>query len=218
MQKVLVTAIAFSLACFGTAQTEKHAVRGIVLDTSKSPLAGALVSAMPLDDNSAAGNLLWAKSDPNGRFTLLLKPGKYSVIAKDESRAYPDPVFSFSSDPRNTFPDVAVENTDVAGVQVILAPKGGVLEGEVVDEATRNTIADAAVTLRDAQNPQAFVELKADKSGRFHAVVPNKPITVIARSHGYRSTQFQSGNPILLSEGNRRSIIIELSRDAVTRK
>lgn len=94
-------------------------------------------------------------------------------------------------------------------MRVVLGTRGGVLEGDLRDALTQQPIPNAKVTIRDAQSPNAFVEVLADKAGHFRFTVPNKPVHVIATAGGHEATRYE-GEPLILSGGQHRSVKIKL--------
>lgn len=194
-----------------TGPPRDYSVLGVVTDANGNVVPSASVSAVPIEGGGSAGDLGWLHTDNNGEFHLVLKPGRYVIRAKDEADGYPDPSFLLCSDPSAKFPQVSVGESDVSGVRVILGMKGGVLEGDLRDSSTQRTIPKAKVTVRDIQNPNAFVEIFADKMGHFRLTVPNKPLEVLAVAAGYKTARYMGSERLILSGGERRNIVIDLS-------
>jgi hypothetical protein len=186
-----------------------HGIHGVVTDINGSVVGSASVAAVPLEEGGSAGDLGWVHTDNSGRFRLLLRPGHYVIRAKDEADGYPDPSFLLCSDSSANFPRVSVEGLDVPGVRVVLGARGGVLGGDVRDALTQQPIPNAKVTIRDAQRPNAFVEVFADKTGYFRFTVPSKPVQVIATAGGHEAARYE-GEPLILSGGQHRSVKIKL--------
>lgn len=187
-----------------------HGVTGKVTDAHGSAIAGASVAAMPIDNRGSAGDFGWMRTDNNGGFRIMLKSGRYMIRAKDEEDGYPDPSFLLSSDPSTKFPEISVEQSDVSGVRVMLGARGGILQGDLHDEVTHQVVPKGKVTIRDARTSGAFVEVLADKEGHFRFTVPNKPIQVFASAAGYTTTYVDNGKELTLSEGERRTVELEL--------
>ncbi len=185
-----------------------HEVRGVVANSEGLKMEGACVLALQLNHASAAGNLACQPTDPNGEFKLRLPPGKYVIRAKDEAEGYPDPNFLFSADSRANFPEIVVGTSDILGLRVTLGPRGGVLEGDVLDGATGLAIGGAKITISDAKAP-AFVEVFSNKRGHFQFTVPRKAVSVCAVAPGYRSSRAEE---LLLSGGQRQSVRFELQQ------
>jgi Carboxypeptidase regulatory-like domain len=127
MRKRLLAAVVplllmgFTLAGFSS----DGSVLGVVTDVNGSVVAGASVTAVPVEEGGNGGDLAWVHTDNGGGFRLLLKPGRYVIRAKDEADGYPDPSFLLCSDPRANFPQVSVEGLDVSDVRVVLGTRGG---------------------------------------------------------------------------------------------
>src|ERR1041385_8936928 len=62
------------------AQPPLPAARGLVLDPTHSPIAGARITSIA--DGRTSG--VPAESDQNGEFSLPLEPGKYTIKAAKE--------------------------------------------------------------------------------------------------------------------------------------
>jgi hypothetical protein len=191
-------------------QLSIHNVVGVVADSHGSPAPGASVEAFPIEETGSAGHLSWVHTDKDAGFRLTLRSGRYVIRAKDEKNAFPDPNFLLSSDPSAKFPEITVADADVSGVRVMLGVKGGIIEGTLRDEQTHQVISQGKVTISDARNPEVFVEVPVDKAAHFEFTVPRKPIRISATAPGYSTTYFGNKGELTLSEGERRSVEIEL--------
>jgi hypothetical protein len=206
--------LAIVIVCFYASGVTAQATRTQeVPSLPGSGVANASVEAMPILSKSSGGStaqFTWVTADNRGRYRISLSPGKYEIRAKDEADGYPDPNFLLSADPSANFPEISVEEADVSGIRVSLGAKGGVLEGDLRNEATQGTVPKGKVIIRDARTPEVFVEVFADTTGHFQFTVPHKPILISATAPGYAKTSFADGEELTFSEGERRSIIIEL--------
>jgi hypothetical protein len=213
MRKAILLAVALPflvMSLTATILSSDYSVIGVVTDAKGSTVRNASVTAIPAEEGMSASGIGWVHTDTNGGFRLVLKPGRYLIRAKDETDGYPDPNFLLCSDPSAKFPQVSVEDSDVLSVRVILGTKGGVLEGDLRDSSTQRPLPKGKVTIRDAQNPNVFVEIFADKMGHFRFTVPNKDLHVLAAAVGYKTTQYVESERLILSGGERRSIAIDL--------
>jgi len=188
---------------------------GVVTDPSGAAVAHGFVEALPRiypDSGGTAGDRInpWTPTDDAGRFSISVPAGRYRIRAKDEANGYPDPSYWLNADATAIFPEISVGAEDVLGVRVVLGLKGGVLSGELIDQASRSPIVRGKITLRDARNPVAFVEVFSDKSGRFQLAIPSKPITISGSAAGYAATNFAGGAEVTLSAGEHREIVVEL--------
>ena len=192
-------------------------VSGTVTDSTGSESAHALVQAM-LRTKSESGGIVgdhpnpWIEADDHGRFRINLPPGRYKFLAKNEIDGYPDPIFLLNSDEKATFPEVTVSQKHLSGVRVTLGRRGGVLEGELIDQRSREPIPRCKIMIRDARNPDAYVEVFADQAGRFRFAIPSKPVLISATAPGYKTTKIAKSE-LMLSGGEHRSIGLRLEAE-----
>ena len=192
-------------------------VSGTVTDSTGSESAHALVQAM-LRTKSESGGIVgdhpnpWIEADDHGRFRINLPPGRYKFLAKNEIDGYPDPIFLLNSDETATFPEVTVSQEHLSGVRVTLGRRGGVLEGELIDQRSREPIPRCKIMIRDARNPDAYVEVFADQAGRFRFAIPSKPVLISATAPGYKTTKIAKSE-LMLSGGEHRSIGLRLEAE-----
>ncbi|OLB83781.1 MAG: hypothetical protein AUI17_07975 [Acidobacteriales bacterium 13_2_20CM_2_55_5] len=192
-------------------------VSGTVTDSTGSESAHALVQAM-LRTKSESGGIVgdhpnpWIEADDHGRFRINLPPGRYKFLAKNEIDGYPDPIFLLNSDETATFPEVTVSQKHLSGVRVTLGRRGGVLEGELIDQRSREPIPRCKIMIRDARNPDAYVEVFADQAGRFRFAIPSKPVLISATAPGYKTTKIAKSE-LMLSGGEHRSIGLRLEAE-----
>ena len=212
-------AIAFGLvlSTASAAVGSEATVSGTVTDSSGSESAHALVQAM-LRTKSESGGIVgdhpnpWIEADDHGRFRINLPPGRYKFLAKNEIDGYPDPIFLLNSDETATFPEVTVSQKHLSGVRVTLGRRGGVLEGELIDQRSREPIPRCKIMIRDARNPDAYVEVFADQAGRFRFAIPSKPVLISATAPGYKTTKIAKSE-LMLSGGEHRSIGLRLEAE-----
>lgn len=69
-----------------------------------------------------------------------------------------------------------MEESDLTGVPVAPGARGGILSGELRDNANQQPIPKGKVTIRDAERRDAFVEVTTNEEGRFRFAVPSKPL------------------------------------------
>jgi hypothetical protein len=141
-----------------------------------------------------------------------LAPGRYKFEAKNEVDGYPDPVFLLNSDETATFPELTVSDKDISDVRVTLGKRGGVLEGELVDQQSREPVRRGKITIRDARNADAYVEVFADQAGHFRFAIPGKPVVISATAPGHKATKFENGE-LMLSGGQHHTIVVELEAE-----
>lgn len=215
-QFVGIQAIALvSVLSIPGAVPRKAVVSGVVTDPAGSPVTHASVEALPRGDGGTGGTVgnrpnPWIQADSRGTFSINLPPGRYKIRAKDEIDGYPDPVYLLNTDPTTRFPEISVEEQDVSGVRVVLGARGGILDGTVQDALTHRPVAQSKVTIQDARNPEAYVEVFADKEGHVQFTVPSKPLRVSATANAYRAFVYEGRREVTLSPGEHRSILLEL--------
>jgi hypothetical protein len=162
------------------------------------------VEAFPIGKAGSAGGIAgtvsWVRTGKDGGFRLTLRSGRYEIRAKDEKNGFPDPNFLLSSDPRARFPEIWVNDADVSGVRVTLGTKGGIIDDVPRDEGTGQIISEGKVTISDARNPEAFVEVPVDKAGHFEFTVPRKPILIFATAPRYSTTYFGNKEELTLQK------------------
>ena len=210
----LFTSLVFVLFALSTAWAQMT-ITGVVIDSSGAVPAHAFVEAIPRTSDGGKGTVgdrlnPWTPADVHGRFTISLPPGRFKIRAKDEADGYPDPSYWLNADPTAIFPEIIVDQKSIPNVRVILGRKGGVLDGEVLDLQSRGAVSGGKVTIRDAQNADAYVEVFTDASGHFRFTVPNKPLFISVTTAGYKTTAFAKGGEVVLSGGEHRSIVLEL--------
>jgi hypothetical protein len=204
-------AVASILLLAGFQRGGPKTISGIVVDAGGAAVTAAVVAAVPADEGGSVANLSWIGVDSQGRFRLILRPGVYTLRAKDENGGYPDPSFLLCSDPKAVFPQVSVGQADLSGLRLILGQKGGIITGDLLNEITQQPVANGKITIRDARRHDAFVELSASANGRFRFTVPNKPVQIVATAPGYRDTYYDNGGELLLSGGEAKDLVIKLT-------
>jgi hypothetical protein len=210
--RIALIVLGFSVA---SAALGQGTVTGIVTDSTGVAVAHASVDAHA---NVNAANIVgdrmnpWIQADARGRFSLALPRGRYKIIAKDDEDGYPDPVYLLNADPTAEFPEITVGSEDITGVRVVLGKQGGVLEGQVSDRESRRPLFAAKITIRDAKNPIAYVEIFSDSTGYFRFSVPAKPILISCSADGHKKEDFAKGGTITFKASERRRVDFDLQR------
>jgi len=191
-------------------------VSGTVTDSAGGSLPHAFVEALPLrtsDDRGTVGDRAnpWTPADAEGKFSFVIPPGRYRIRGKDELDGYPDPVYWLNADSSAIFPEMTIAENGITDVHVVLGKRGGLLSGEVIDRSSRHPVPNAKVTFRDAHNADAYVEVFADKDGRFQFAVPGKPILVSASAAGHKTGKLDGGAELTLSGGEHKDIVLDLA-------
>jgi hypothetical protein len=217
MVKIPVTCLLLALAIASSAipSSGQRTVTGVVIDVGGLPVENASVEAVPTGDGNngaVADSHHWIKADNHGHFALPLAPGRYRIVAKRESEGYPDPTFVFNRDRSAVFPEVAVENSDISGVCVQFGSRGGFLYGTLRSQRDRSPVPHATVTISDAHNKGAYVQLFTDSRGQFKLAIPSKPVVVTAAAPGHTGGSFGNGQELTLLPGEYVSLVIELDQ------
>ncbi len=214
MLKIRALAFALVLSTAPRVAGSEATVSGAVTDSTDSESAHALVQAMSRRESQTGGIVgsrpnPWIETDDHGRFRINLPPGRYKFLAKNEIDGYPDPIFLLNSDKTATFPEVSVFQKDISDVRVTLGKRGGVLEGELVDQQSREPVPRGKITIRDARNADVYVEVFADQVGRFRFAIPGKPVVVSGTAPRYKATKFETGE-LELAGGEHHTIVVGL--------
>jgi hypothetical protein len=88
------------------------------------------------------------------------------------------------------FSEITVGQMNVPDVQVVLGTRGGIVAGDLQDEATQQAVPDGKLIIRDARQHEAFVEVSANQIGHFRFTVPNKTVHLLATAPGYMATSY----------------------------
>jgi hypothetical protein len=180
-------------ASHGRQKEPFHTVSGSVTDATGSAGPTASVGAVPAGETSSVGDVRWVHVDNNGGFRITRRPGRYLIRAKEEGEGYPDPSFLLSADNGVVFSEVTVGESGLTGVPVALGARGGILSGELRDNANRQPIPKGKATIRDAERRDAFVEVTTNGEGRFRFAVPSKPLQISAAAPGYLTSRYGEG-------------------------
>jgi|SRR5580704_4659720 hypothetical protein len=212
LQFRILSLLAF--VCLTTSAITEASVKivGKVVAPDGSGAPNASVEAVAVaraGEDVSTSQLHWTKADDEGNFELKLSPGRYQIRAKDEIDGYPDPNFLLSKDQNANFPIVDIDSQEPPEVWVKLGAKGGILEGQLLDQATRSPVKKGKVVIADALQPSIFVEVFADKEGRFHFAVPNKALRISASAPGYVASSPRQS--LTLTGGEHRKITLELA-------
>jgi hypothetical protein len=185
------------------------AVEGQVIDAQSQPVSGAKVYATDLA--AFPGRLPSTRTDRSGRFFLGPLPvGRTTLHASKEAAGYPDTFFAFFDQGSEGITQLQVRNQKVEqGVVVRLGPKGGRLEGQIVDAKTGRPLVAARIALTRIAEPKKFINLGPDSAdGRFSVVVPAVAFSVTVSAKGYERWDY--GKPLELASGEVKKLRIAL--------
>jgi hypothetical protein len=165
------------------AQTD-GSITGVVVGQDGKPLAKAEVH---IGDNRpfyGSRTIQFHETDADGKFVIRHVPwGSYIVMAGKETEGYPDTKLAFYSN--MDAPTVFLSQlSPVASVTVRLSKAGILHIKSLVDEATGATVANAAVTLRRADNPEFLMTVSSSLK---EILVPPTTVTLQVDAQGYES-------------------------------
>ncbi|MCA8959828.1 MAG: carboxypeptidase regulatory-like domain-containing protein [Planctomycetes bacterium] len=161
------------------------ALRGIVVDPSGSPIAGASVG---IRDSLLADSVerLRRRSETraDGRFEIPgLRPGRVQLLVDAPGYRYRDDLVSMLDRSRPSDP-----------VRCVLEPSVQ-LRGRVIDLAGA-PLADVAVTILDTSEGLRRISVTTDREGRFVADdLGGQPVTVKAEKPGHGSVRLEEVEP-----------------------
>ncbi len=207
--------LVFALAVpFVFSQANSHPageIKGIVIDQSGDPVAGATVYIIPQDisfDNVSSRSV---RSDKKGEFDFHggLALGSYKVYSRKEQADYPDRSDPFYADSLVDPPKVnLIEENPFASVTVTMGEKAGVLQGRIIDAVTgADTKAKLVFVDADGNNHSVIAE------GKYRALLPaGKDISVMLMpmSPEYRT---QTMPPVRLDPGQEKDLNIPLQKN-----
>jgi hypothetical protein len=176
-------------------QPRTGTVRGTVVDGRNHPVEGAEVAAQSLA--GSGGIRPTAVTGKQGQFEIADIPvGTFLIIASKVSDYYPDATFAFFASDTAGFPKVQViAGKTLTDVVVRLGPKGGRLQGKILDAETRQPVLTSRIRLTRQDDSALYVSTSPDESGEFDFVVPSRPITMEVVANGYQawSSSAESG-------------------------
>ena len=165
-------------------------ISGFVVDEGSAPVAGAKVSADPVDGRGRGSLIRTVETGATGRFVLdRLLWGKYRVFAMKEEASYPDMRWSFYSN--DMYPTVEITSTtQKAEVRIQLGPKGAVLTGSVTNALTGGPV-DAAFKLMRAASPNKWISTAVAPD--YRVLLPSSTdVFLEVSAPGFRTWSFPS--------------------------
>jgi hypothetical protein len=199
---------------FAYAQTTDHSfgeIKGIVIDQSGDPVAGATVYVVPRDISFDGVSPRSVSSGKKGQFDFDggLALGNYKVYSRKEQADYPDRSDAFYADSLVDPPKVNLtEENPFASVTVTMGEKAGVLQGRIVDADT-GTDAKAKLVFTDEDGNDHSVLAE----GKYRALLPTgKDISVMLMpmSPEYRT---ETMTPVRLDPGQQKLVNIALHKN-----
>jgi hypothetical protein len=212
-----------------TAQSPSpYTIAGDLRDDGGQFSSGATVCA--LQTNGKVVNVrdrVCVESDAQGKFVInLAGMGIYQVVAEKRSEGYMPPYLPYYKDPKTPIPEVTVSGENPhASVSVKLGPRGGLISGKVIDEATDLPIHDFVVWTWQARDVNARThEVVKGPFGRFRIPAPPVPFTMRVVSAGYEDWTMGGGvltslagsrkgpGSLLVRSGNNAEFAVYLKR------
>lgn len=187
-------------------------VTGSVVDQQGQPVAGAKVSAMPLDVAVEGPVPAPPITDSNGRFRLSTPAysGRTRLAAIKESAGYPDTQGLLFSSPNDSMPEVSLlPGATIEGIVIRLGPPDGVIDASIVDAITAKPVSKARLNLRrDA--PPAIYSATIPSDGHFRLALPPVPIHMSIDAPGYLHWEYRdevTGKPELVLKNSTRKVL-----------
>lgn len=186
-------------------------IKGIVIDQSGDPVAGATVYIVPQDVSFCNVSPRSVQSDKKGEFDFHggLALGNYKVYSRKEQADYPDRSDAFYADSFVDAPKVDLtEEYPFAAVTVTMGEKAGVLQGRIIDADTgADTKAKLVFVDADGNNHSVIAD------GKYRTLLPaDKDISVMLMpmSPEYRT---QTVPPLRLDPGQEKHLDIPVHRN-----
>jgi hypothetical protein len=187
-------------------------IRGTVVDSAGSPVAGAEVTADPV--GSGHHLVRWVTADQEGRFVIDgLQWWSYQVRAKKVADGYPDPLSGIFD--QSSMQSVGLSPGAPSGSVVIkLGPKAVFITPSYTDAETGQAVRGEA-RIWVWNNPEEY--LHTTRQPKPDLLIPSdKPIGIEFTAAGYEPWRYPSGSgpgqPITLGPGERQTIKVALRR------
>jgi Carboxypeptidase regulatory-like domain len=180
-------------------------------------LAGAKISAFPLDAAISGGIARQPVTDQNGKFRYVLPayPGRTRLCAIKESAGYPDTQGLLFASPGENIPEVSlVPGGHLENVDIHLGSPDGILEGSIVDGVTGAQVPKARITLHRSE-PESMYSTSLGPDGSFLLALPQAPIELSVIAPGYQPWKYKDAltglDKVVIHSTDRRSIVVALT-------
>lgn len=169
------------------------AVEGRVINADGDVVSGATVFGEL--DGAGALRIQTTFSDKNGNFRIPIREmGNYTLSGSKEEDGYPLTVSGFHQQvrldqiPKLTFTECRV----VSDVVLQLGQRVPMIEGDVTDHVTGQSIKKATITLRRADNPELLYRSSTDEAhpGHFRLAASTAPFTIEVESPKYETWKY----------------------------
>ena len=192
---VIVSLLCASRIIASEAADDLGVIRGVVVNESRNPVAGATVfiETAPVLGMVAEGSLRAANTDDTGQYMFdRLKSGTYRVYAMKESEGYPNPSFDFWGNGLIASAQVSHESTTL-DVLLVIGPKAGSISGSISDSDTGKPI-QASIRLWRTRNPEHYVAMSIES--KYNVLVPpNAEIDFEVKAQGYHTWRYLQDGP-----------------------
>jgi hypothetical protein len=208
----LAFALAVSFAYGQTPDPPSGEIKGIVIDQSGDPVAGATVYVVRQDISFNDLSPRSVKSDKKGEFDFhgRLALGSYKVYSRKEQADYPDRSDVFYADSLIDTPkvDLTGENP-FAAVTVTMGEKAGVLHGRIIDADTgADTKAKLVFTDADGNEHSVIAD------GKYRALLPaDKDISVMLMPMSGREYRTETIPSIRLDSGQEKNLNLPVHKN-----
>jgi hypothetical protein len=212
--------IGLALAAPAQQSNDPATVSGRVFDAQGLPLTNAKISIFPMI--AFSGGLPTAITDKEGHYRLVSPPfGDTWFSAVKETAGYPDTnalLFAPVTDDR---PKVFLGPGSKFELDIHLGPPDGILEGVVVNAATKTRIANARIALRREQ-PEAIYSGSLPQDAHFLFALPSVPIGISITAPGYLPWTYKDPkialDKITLSGSDHRTLSVELTPEVTAQQ
>ena len=203
----VLLALGLGLAASPSAYAQ-GSVRGKVVDAHGRAIVGAQLHASK-DGEVSASAIQYVTSSDKGEFLISNLPlGSYRIFGKKEDEGYGDNSFEFYSDHLPPHVQITTEAADVE-VTVVLGPKGAILSGTIVEDASGRPRVASAI-LRKTKDPSKPIGIEVNAN--FRILIPaGEDISIKLVSADHESWT-NEGAPLHLEPGTTKVINVRLRR------
>jgi hypothetical protein len=182
---LLIATCALFTSTLHAQSTTPYAISGYIHDGAGAAVADARVCA---SQTERVKDVLCAKSDKEGRFTLKLKEaGTYLLVPEKLADGYVSQYLSFFRAPTPSITEVVLNSANPQRfVSLMIGPKNGTLAGSVMDTTTGLPLETVGITLCLVDEPSdCFSTSAKNGDGSFKMPAPHVPFTLKITADGY---------------------------------
>ncbi|HVG33830.1 MAG TPA: carboxypeptidase-like regulatory domain-containing protein [Pyrinomonadaceae bacterium] len=215
---LLVANCALLISTLQAQSTTPYAISGIVHDNAGAAVADARVCASQAERGK---DVLCAKSDKEGRFTLKLKEaGTYLLVPEKLADGYVAQYLSFFRAPTPSITEVVLNSANAHPfVSIMIGPKNGTLRGSLMDTTSGLPLENVQLTLCLADEPSDCFSTRAKSAdGSFNISAPHVPFTLKINADGYEDWFGMSGAaadreaPLYIASGTTMELNVYMKR------